>query len=61
MPPPSWVPGLPVELPTALPLLTTGSLAISGAGTSSTTSGLGTPLKVNLAVSPLPSTSTMTI
>src|SRR6185437_6923451 len=48
VPPPSWGPGLLVELPTVLPLLTTGSLASSGAGTSSTTSGLATPLKVNL-------------
>ena len=50
-----------MELLTALPLVATGSLAISGAGASGTTSGLGTPLNVNLAVSPLPSTSTMTI
>ena len=39
----------------------TGSVAISGAGASGTTSGLGTPLKVNLAVSPVPSASTTTI
>ena len=61
VPPPSWGPELPLELLMLLPLLTTGSLAISGAGTSSTTLGLGMPVKVNLAVSPLPSASTMTI
>ncbi len=60
--PPSWAPALPAELLTALPLGVTGSwTSSSGTAASGSASGLGTPLNVNLAVSPLPSTSTMTI
>src|SRR6266568_2063864 len=61
VPPPSWIPEVPVELLTAPPLVATGTIATSGAGTSGTVSGLATPVKENVAVSPLPSVSTMTI